>query len=221
MDAVLALISLAGAYFLGSLPFSFWIAKLWGIRDIRQVGSGNPGATNVYRVAGPIPGILALTLDATKGFLAVRLPEWILSTQNLPPWFLLLLGLTAMMGHIFPVWLGFRGGKGVATMLGVMFAWTLPGTLLILVGMMIILAIRRMMSLASLSAAIWFPFVLILETTGSSPDVQVVSFPFWFLALLIPLVVIWTHRENLRRLVAGKERTLTFRNPKTRTTTQL
>ncbi len=112
MTATTATLALLGAYFLGAMPFSFLVARLFGVKDVRAVGSGNVGATNVMRSAGKGAGILALLLDGSKGAVAVLLARG-LTARRMPT--VCVAGLVAMMGHLFPVWLGFRGGKGVAT----------------------------------------------------------------------------------------------------------
>jgi glycerol-3-phosphate acyltransferase PlsY len=104
------------AYMLGSLPFGLWLAKLFGGTDIREQGSGNIGASNVTRVVGPLPGILTLILDATKGAFAVWLAGRFMQRSDI---WMMAAGLCALMGHCFPIWLKFKGGKGVATALGV------------------------------------------------------------------------------------------------------
>src|SRR5580693_10479994 len=106
----------AAAYLLGSMPFGLLLGKLFGAADVRKAGSGNIGATNVARVAGPLAGILTLLLDAAKGALAVLLAARL--TNDSAVW-MMIAGLCALVGHCFPIWLGFRGGKGVATAAGV------------------------------------------------------------------------------------------------------
>jgi len=186
------------AYLLGSIPFGLVVARVFGSRDVRKEGSGNIGATNVARVAGPLPGLLTLALDAGKGMLAVWLAaRW--SGQGALA--MTVAGVMALVGHCFPVWLGFRGGKGVATALGV-FGVLAPLALLaaaIVFG--VIFGLWRYVSLASVSAAAAMPLlVYLLWAPGHAPPL-VVTVGVVFAALL----VIVKHKGNLQRLVAGTE----------------
>lgn len=186
------------AYLLGSIPFGLILARVFGSGDVRKEGSGNIGATNVARVAGPLPGLLTLALDAGKGALAVWLAARWSGHSALA---MTVAGTMALVGHCFPVWLGFRGGKGVATALGV-FAVMAPLALLaaaIVFG--VIFGLWRYVSLASVSAAAAMPLaVYLLWAPGHAPPLAV-NLGAAFAALL----VIVKHQGNLQRLVAGTE----------------
>jgi glycerol-3-phosphate acyltransferase PlsY len=186
------------AYFLGTIPFGILFARLFGTSDIRKAGSGNIGATNVTRVAGPIPGILTLLADAAKGALAVWLAAY--STQSSSQW-MMLAGLAALLGHCFPVWLRFKGGKGVATALGV-FAMLCPlAALAALIFFGIVLAVWRFVSLASVSAAAAMPLLIyFLWAPVHAPPLPVI-----FGTLFASALVIYKHDANLQRLVEGTE----------------
>jgi glycerol-3-phosphate acyltransferase PlsY len=187
-------VALVAAYVLGSLPFSFLVARAFGVRDVRQVGSGNVGATNVARSAGSGAGALALALDAGKGALASLLAMRLAPDQA---GVAALAAAVAVIGHMYPVWLRFRGGKGVATGLGA-FAPLAP---LAAVGatalFLVMAATTRFVSLGSLAGAAGLA-VLVFVFHGPGP---VAWTAVWTAAL-----VLWRHRSNLRRLWAGEER---------------
>jgi acyl phosphate:glycerol-3-phosphate acyltransferase len=193
------------AYLLGSIPFGLLLVKYAGMGDIRSVGSGNIGATNVMRTGNKKLGIATLLLDAGKGFAAVWLALSTYEQTGLNPFFFgLLAGLVAVLGHVFPVWLKFKGGKGVATAIGVVFAfsWQLG------VGMcavwLAIFAVSRMASVASLAGVWSLPLLIVVWSTliNNAPIPRVICLMFIALALLIT----WTHRENIKRIHAGTER---------------
>jgi glycerol-3-phosphate acyltransferase PlsY len=194
---------LAAAYFLGSIPFGLLFAKLFAGSDIRSSGSGNIGATNVTRVAGPAAGILTLLLDAAKGSAAVWLAGRFTGQSATA---LTLAGGAALLGHCFPVWLKFKGGKGVATALGV-FLMLAPmaalGALLVFIGVSIT---WRYVSLGSVSAAAAMPLLMyFLWAPGHAPPL-VVDFGTLFASAL----VIFKHDANLQRLVDGTEPKFSF-----------
>lgn len=222
MPAPLALTALGLlAYLIGSVPFSFLLAKAWGV-DLRTVGSGNIGATNVARSCGPVAGTLAYVLDIGKGFLAVW-ALWFLAPQtNLPSWgadpmsgALLPLALLPIAGHMYPVWLKFKGGKGVATSAGV-FLYLLPVPLLtVLVVFLAVFLISRIISLASLTAALCLPiFVALQHHLGNrlpahlqwqSPVQKAWPTVALFLCVGVSAFIIYKHRSNIKRLMKGEE----------------
>jgi glycerol-3-phosphate acyltransferase PlsY len=191
--AVVAL--LAAAFLLGSIPFSFLVARGFGVRDVRSVGSGNVGATNVLRSAGPAAGALAFLLDASKGALAAVLAERVAGPGLVPP----LAAAVAVLGHLYPPWLGFRGGKGVATGAGAFLPLAPLATVAALVVFGVVAATTRYVSLGSVAGALALPLVAWL--TGAPREV-------WAVAALVALLIVLKHRDNLRRLLGGDERRL-------------
>jgi len=191
------------AYLLGSIPFGFLIVKMRGA-DIRQSGSGNIGAANVTRNAGAIAGILTLLLDAGKGYLAVWLAGRIAPGEI--NW-MMAAAVLAVVGHMFPVWLGFKGGKGVATGLGVFLPICPQAVAAAMVLWIIMVAFWRYSSLGSVVAAAALPvFMYPLYAPGHAPPPNVSMG-----TVLISVLVIVKHRANIQRLIAGEESRLTFR----------
>jgi len=190
---------LAGGYLIGSIPASFLIAKAFGV-DIRTIGSGNVGATNVLRALGPKAGIPAVLCDAGKGVAAVLLARWLLPGGGPlgPVVFPLLCGFTAVLGHSFTFWLRFKGGKGVATGAG-MFAALAPvplaGSLAVFA---LVVALTRYVSLASMTAALALNVFIALWMPESRVALMSVALP-------LALFVCFRHRDNIRRLRAGTE----------------
>lgn len=191
------------AYFLGSIPFGFLIVELTGRGDIRRRGSGNVGATNVARVAGIAAGVATLLLDTAKGYAAV----WIagrLTGQNIR--WMMLAALLAMIGHLFPVWLGFRGGRGVATGLGVFIPICWQAVVVAVVVWILVVAFWRYVSLASISAAAALPLlVYVLYAPGHAPPVVVTAG-----TLAATAMVIMRHGPNIMRLLSGTEPQITI-----------
>lgn len=197
------LLLLAGAYLLGSIPFGLLLAKLLGGKDVRQSGSGNIGATNVARVAGPAAGILTLLLDTAKGAVAVWLAGHY-SHQNAAA--STLAGIAALIGHCFPVWLKFKGGKGVATALGVFLMLSPLAALGGVVFFAVVVMVWRFVSLGSVSAAAAMPLlVYFLWAPGHAPPLVVI-----FGTLFAAGLVIVKHDANLQRLVDGTEPKFSF-----------
>ena len=178
------------AYLLGSIPFGVVITRLMGLGDLRAIGSGNIGATNVLRTGNKGAAAATLVLDAAKGGVAVLIARALTAEDGAQ-----LAALASFLGHLFPVWLGFRGGKGVATHLGTLLALAWPAGLLACAVWLATAAAFRYSSLAALvavaSAPIW------LAVTGGAQAVV--------LAVLLGALVWWRHRENLARLSAGTE----------------
>jgi acyl phosphate:glycerol-3-phosphate acyltransferase len=195
------LLSFLVAYLCGSIPTSVWWGKAFYDVDIREHGSHNAGATNTFRVLGPRAGIPVLLIDIAKGFLPVRLlPNFSGLEANSDDWMWLRVGLVlaAVIGHLYPVFAKFKGGKGVATSLGGVLA-VHPGAAAICIGVFaLVFAWRKYVSLASLAAALAFPtFMLVFwhETNG-------VKIGF---SIVLCLIVFWTHRTNIGRLMRGEE----------------
>lgn len=185
-------------YLSGSIPFGLLFSRAAGLGDIRQIGSGNIGATNVLRTGNKQIAALTLLADVLKGFLPVALGYWL--GGEWPP---VVAGLAAMAGHIFPVWLGFKGGKGVATAAGVLFGWSWPVAILALAAWVGMFALRRISSLSALTAAV----VAVAASAWFSPHL------LWAFVLL-GLVVFITHRANITRLLAGTEPKSSFSKSK-------
>ena len=191
------------AYLLGSLPFGLILAKLFGGGDVRKAGSGNIGATNVLRVVGPLAGILTLLLDAAKGWSAVSLAGRVTHEQTTD---MVLAGFLAMIGHCFPVWLGFRGGKGVATAAGVFLALCPSAFLAALVLFIVVVSFWRYVSLASLAAAAALPLLVYLLWAPRFAPPESVTLG----SLAIAALVIVQHRGNINRLARGEEPKFSF-----------
>lgn len=180
------------AYFLGSIPTGLLLGKAFGV-DIRSTGSGNIGATNVYRTLGKKIGLLTLAGDCLKGLVPVLAMKYLGSSDL----WIALAGLAAFLGHVFPVFLGFKGGKGVATALGVFLAVSPLAVLCSLMIFLLVVMKWRYVSLASITAACAMPvFVIVIEHK---------SFPT-LLAVIIASIIIQKHRDNIERLKAGTER---------------
>jgi glycerol-3-phosphate acyltransferase PlsY len=186
------------AYLLGSIPFGLLFARIFGRKDIREVGSGNIGATNVTRVAGPLPGILTLLFDAGKGGLAVLIAGRV---SNHDATSMMLAAIVALLGHCYPVWLRFKGGKGIATGLGVFTALAPFAGLSSLAVFIIVAIVWRFASLASIAAAASMPLLVYLFWAPGHAPPLVISFGTLFATTL----VIYKHNANLQRLVEGTE----------------
>jgi len=186
------------AYFVGSLPTGYLVARVKGV-DLRAHGSGNIGATNAFRVLGKGPGIFVLLVDALKGAAAVNWVPLLFSTQVTPEaaaYLPLVAGVGAILGHNYTCWLRFKGGKGVATTAGVMGA-LLPWALVIALSTwFLVLLLTRYMSIASIVAAIALPVGTAFTTSNRA---------LWALAAVLGGLAIWRHRGNIQRLRAGTE----------------
>lgn len=189
------------AYLIGSIPTAVWVSSRYFGIDIRDYGSGNAGATNVYRVLGSRWGSLVMLVDMLKGILAVQL-AWLLPAyvgqeipfQNLQT----ILGMTAVLGHIFPIWAEFKGGKGVATVLGMVLGIS-PITAVSCVGVFaIVLYLTRFVSLSSILASIAFPIFILVIFNVDNPLYRV-------FAIAVALLVVLTHQKNIGRLLRGEE----------------
>lgn len=198
------------SYLLGSFPSGFIAGFVAGV-DIRRHGSGNIGATNALRLLGKKYGYAVFFLDALKGFLAVRLAIFFaehLGTARLySDWFGIVAGLACVFGHAFPVWLKFKGGKGVATSAGVMLGLAPIATIIAVIVWIAVFEITRYVSVASVTAAIALPaaigILLMLHVTNSAV--------IFYSAIVLAAVVCWRHRSNLTRLVRGTEQRFTRR----------
>jgi len=190
------------AYLLGSIPASVWLGKwILGI-DLRTQGSGNAGATNAFRVLGKPIGITVLVFDMLKGFLAInlsQLQDFIMPGSEGWMFLRISLGLLAVAGHIFPLFSGFRGGKGVATIAGVGLALHPYATMAALCVYLLVFLISRISALGSLSAALSYPVWIILVFQS---EFRVL----WVFSIIVPLLLIVTHRSNLSRMIRAREK---------------
>jgi len=201
-----ALVSLAFGYLLGSIPFGLILTRAAGLGDVRAIGSGSIGATNVLRTGSKTLAGLTVLLDGLKGTLAVVLAAWIAASYGtssgqgsgnllsvlLVPW---MAGLGAILGHIFPVWLGFKGGKGIATYIGVLIGAYWPAALVFCIAWLVVAIATRYSSLASLvgTCLVFIHFMIV----GGQLVVPIVA--------IISALIFWKHRENIQRLIAGRE----------------
>ena len=182
------------SYILGSIPFGLILTKIFLKQDLREIGSGNIGATNALRTGKKSLGFATLLLDGLKGYLTI------LITINIDPSFIFLSGLICFLGHIFPAWLKFKGGKGIAVYLGILFAFSLKLGFLFIISWMIILYLSKYSSLSSLiSSLIIFLYSLFEYDLNQSI--------FYF---IIFIIVIYSHRENLLRLKNKTENKIKF-----------
>jgi len=199
------------AYVIGSIPFSFLIVKLMTGADIRQVGSHNVGATNVARSFGKLPGIIALILDAAKGYAAVAVARWVTASEAWPlatsgdasplhsrAFWITLCAVVAVVGHMFPVWLRFHGGKGVATGAGAFLALDPLALAAGLIVFAMVIILTRFVSLASILSTASIPLFLRFLSHA----------PFWTinLSIVIAILIIVKHHSNIARLAQGRER---------------
>jgi glycerol-3-phosphate acyltransferase PlsY len=191
------------AYLLGSIPFGYLIVRLTAGADVRETGSGGTGATNVTRRAGKVAGVLTLLLDAAKGAAAVVLAGWLLHTDYVVNGPVACAALAVIVGHCFPVWLGFRGGKGVATGVGVFLVlapWALLGAGLIF---LLVVVTSRFVSLGSIIATAAFPLLVALQHFFFKP---LVSFQdVMCVAVIGGILITFMHRANISRLWQGTE----------------
>lgn len=216
---VMFAVAILAAYLLGSVPFAFLIAKVYG-KDLRTVGSGNIGATNLARAVGRKWGYACFVLDALKGLAPVALVGAVAGVPN-SPMFLslwLLVGIATILGHVFPIYLRFRGGKGVATSFGVALGlwpyFTLCALIALIVWVGVVLT-WHYVSLASICAAVAFPVALVLGMLMVPAWRSVNLWPLLIAAVVIPVLVIVRHRENIRRLATGTENRIQSRANRT------
>ena len=193
MNQVIAMVL---AYLLGSIPFAYIAGRLHGV-DLRTVGSGNLGATNVFRTLGRTVGITVMVLDIAKGAAAVLVADWLAGG----PWWPIAAGALAILGHVFPVWTGFKGGKGVAVGAGALVGLVPAASAVLIVLWVLIVLLTRYVSVASIVAAL-----------AAAPLAWAFGAPWSYVGFiaLAGLFVIWKHRENIVRLVHGQENRITL-----------
>ena len=197
-DTILIVLSLGIAYLLGSIPFGYILVRTFRGDDIRATGSGNIGATNVARSGAKGLGIATLVLDALKGCAAVWVARMLIHSFPLQYKVAALAGLFAVLGHMFPVWLGFRGGKGVATALGVFLVFVPGMTLLAVLVFAVVVALTKYVSLGSIIGAAVLAILAVCTDGRHDPVVDLCY-------IAIALLVIWKHSGNIQRLRAGNE----------------
>jgi glycerol-3-phosphate acyltransferase PlsY len=190
---------LVAAYLLGSIPFSYLVARQRGV-DVRRVGSGNVGATNVMRNVGRGAGLVAFVLDAAKGAVAALIAQ----RTGLGPTLAALAAVAAIVGHMYPVWLRFQGGKGVATGAGAFLPLAPIATAVALVVFAATLALTRYVSLGSMVGAV---------TLAATAALTGAPRPVWIAAAVMAALIVWKHRANIRRVAAGTESRLGRRVP--------
>ncbi len=204
-------IAIIAAYLMGAIPFALLIGRFAGVKDVRQVGSGNLGATNVWRAAGPGAGVAVLLADTAKGVAAVLAARHILAEATTLPVsidvVLVLVGLAAVLGHIFPVYLRFKGGKGAATGLGVMVMLLPLPTAVALAVFLVVAALWRFVSLASMAGALALLAAVVVKKyllVHSVADI------YFIMTMALALLILVTHRQNIARLLGGTENRFSF-----------
>lgn len=195
-----AILSAVIGYLLGCIPCGVLIARFYGHMDIRKTGSGNSGTTNVLRTLGWAPSLLTLAGDCVKGVLAALIGRWLGGEASM-----LAGGLFAVLGHDFPVFMKFKGGKGIATSLGITFVICPPVAPLLVVIVIAIVAVTRIMSVGTLTASLSYPFLNWLFLPEDADPALRIGF-----AILLMALSFFCHRSNLRRLFRGEENKLDF-----------
>lgn len=204
-----SILLLLASYLIGALPTAYLLGRWLRGLDLRQHGSGNLGATNAFRVMGKSIGTTVLALDVAKGVIAVQLAHLAPQTNlDLP----LIAGLMAILGHNWPIYLGFRGGKGVATSAGVFLSLMPFSSLCAIIFFLIVLWLTRYVSLSSILAAFVLPLAILLQ--WSTSPIDSVSWLRFLFALLAALLVLLRHHGNIRRLLAGQERRIGGKSPR-------
>lgn len=203
MDIILIIAGCIVAYLIGSIPAAVWYGKAAFGVDVRNFGSGNAGATNTFRVLGKGAGAIVMLVDMLKGFAATKSAIFLvelnaISADKVELW-MLVFGLSAAIGHIFPLYANFRGGKGVATLLGMILAIHLTIALICIAVFVVVLIISKYVSLGSMLAALAFPLAL-LSPRFSPDEPLIIIFAFALFS-----IVVLTHQKNIRRIINGEE----------------
>ncbi|WP_343534084.1 glycerol-3-phosphate 1-O-acyltransferase PlsY [Pedobacter sp.] len=204
MISIYSISALIAAYLLGSIPTAVWLGQAFYGVDVREYGSGNAGATNTFRVLGKKPGIVVMTIDILKGFTATKLAYLIGLSVTGPKYsaqfvnYELALGVIAVMGHLFPIFAGFRGGKGVATLFGMVLAVNPWAALLCVSVFVTVLLISKYVSLSSICAGFTFPLgtVFVFQSTVKAEVLY---------SICVCVLILVTHQKNIERLLKGKE----------------
>ena len=200
------------AYAIGSINFSVLISRKMAGFDVREKGSGNAGTTNVLRAVGLKAAIITLICDVLKGIIAVLLAFWIGNMSQTADKALLIqiAGILVVVGHTFPIFFEFRGGKGIATALGVLLITNWKIGLICLVFAVVLIAITRMVSVGSMSAAVLFPVLTLF--IGDNFIVTQVGIKYFIYSLILAAFVIFNHRENIKRIMNGTENKISIKN---------
>lgn len=190
--AWIEIVTIISAYFIGSISSAIIVCKLMGFDDPRKEGSGNPGATNVNRLYGKKPAAITLAGDSLKGFL----PVLFVSLMSFSPVAIFLVGFAAFIGHLYPVFFGFKGGKGVATMMGVMVGLSLPIGLAVIGTWLFVAKVLKISSVSALVATALAP-IYIYFLSGEMSWV--------YLTVLMTIMLFWRHKSNIQKLINGSE----------------
>ena len=201
------------SYLTGSFPSAVWVGKIFYNKDVREYGSGNAGATNTFRVLGKSAGVPVLLLDVFKGWVSVNYiiflsEDFIPITGNVTSTqfeIQLAFGIAAVVGHLFPIFTGFRGGKGIATLLGILIGLNFTAALFSLLIFVFVFVISKYVSLASILASITFPAVVFLILKESEVNSSLEMF-----AIFVPVLTLITHQKNIERLIRGEENKAKF-----------
>jgi acyl phosphate:glycerol-3-phosphate acyltransferase len=203
MEILFIVLIIVAAYLVGAIPTALWVGQAFYGIDIRKHGSGNSGATNTFRVLGKKPGSVVMLVDIFKGWAATSLAGLLVLLGAIQPdnliIFQLILGMVAVVGHIFPVYAQFKGGKGIATLLGMVLAIHLEAALVCMAIFLVVLFTSRYVSLGSMIAALAFPILLFLPRFNPEEPILII---FGF---IIFAIVVLTHRKNINRLLQGEE----------------
>jgi len=197
------------AYLTGSFPSAVWVGKTFYKKDVREYGSGNAGATNTFRVLGKGAGIPVLMMDVLKGWISVNYIFLVSNSSRLSDTtffeFQLAFGIASVIGHLFPIYTGFRGGKGIATLLGLLIGLNPIAAISSIVVFIIAFLISKYVSLGSILASIAFPVVVffILEKENVNPSLELFS-------VFVPILTLITHQKNIERLLRGEENKVKF-----------
>lgn len=204
MDILFIAAGIILAYLLGAIPTAVWFGKFYHGVDVRNHGSGNPGATNTFRVLGKRAGTIVLLVDIVKGLSAASIPVIMFRLGVIPEQdlviFKLIFGMVAVLGHLFPVFINFKGGKGVATLLGMMLAIHWEVAVLCMLIFLAILITTKYVSLGSILSALAFPVMLLTIPRFQGGEPVLIIFGF-----ILFLMVVWAHHKNIKRLSRGEE----------------
>lgn len=194
------------AYLTGAFPSAVWVGKIFYKIDVREFGSGNAGATNTFRVLGKMAGIPVLIMDIFKGWICVNYISFLTNIPQSPEAIFeikLAFGIAAVIGHLFPIYTGFRGGKGIATLLGLLIGLHYVAALYSILVFLIVFIISKYVSLGSIIASIAFPILVILILDSNNTSLNLFAF-------FVPILSLITHQKNIERLLRGDETKVKF-----------